>query len=69
MIYTAFCKQADDKGTVWIDTITADSLEEAKKNAIDACAADWLWQHQDLIECIGLAEGEVKILFWQDISE
>ena len=64
-IYTAFCIAADVRGTTWIDAIRADDLEHAGTVARELCAADWNCDPAH-VECIGIAEGNVTILHWQD---
>ena len=65
--YTAFCQQTDGKGTIWVSTFDAPSVEEAIELAINECALDW----EDLpanVHCLGIAEGDVNILHWEDIE-
>ena len=64
-IFTAFCRGSDGTGTTWISSIEAESADAAMEAAINECADDWECSPED-VECIGLAEGDVKILFWED---
>lgn len=65
MIYTAWCRDADGTGTVWICQIDAEDVDGAIQKAREECAADWEYP-VEAVECIGLAEGHVKILHWED---
>lgn len=66
--YTAFCQQASGKGTVWIDTVGAANQDEALEVARAGCAHDWNCEPDD-IHVLGLAEGDINILMWDDIDE
>ena len=72
MTFTAFCQDADGTGTVWIATVEADSVDQAKTKAVAACSEDWYGEEAknmaDSIKCIGLAEGDITILMWEDIN-
>lgn len=63
--YTAFCRDIDGEGTIWIEAVHADNLEHAGQVAREKCTADWNCDPAH-VECIGLAEGNVTILHWQD---
>lgn len=64
--YIAFCRKSDGTGSIWIQTVEAESVEDAKVRAIVECAADW-GMRTCFISCIGIAEGDINILFWEDI--
>lgn len=66
--YTAFCQQANGKGTIWVNNIDANTLEEAIDLAIQECALDWEYLVTQ-VHCLGIAEGDVNILHWEDIEE
>jgi hypothetical protein len=70
--FTAFCRDEDGTGTVWIDTVEAVSKVAAKKVARKKCAQDWGWLWRDKqgpswknVKCIGIAKGTIDILFWE----
>jgi hypothetical protein len=63
--FTAFCQQADGRGTTWINNVKAKDLEDAKHKAIGKCSFDWNYDPMDIV-CIGIAAGDVHILFWED---
>lgn len=65
--YTVFCQDTDDHGTTWINTIEADSVDDAIHEGHRACAEAW-GQELDTVHVLGVAEGEVDILHWQDIQ-
>lgn len=65
MIFTAFCRQANNCGTTWISTVEAESPDEAATVAVEKCATGWDHDPED-VSCIGIAEGDVNILMWDD---
>lgn len=56
--------QGDRQGT-YITEITAYSAREAMLQAIEECAAEWEADPRTLV-CLGVAEGSVAILAWDD---
>lgn len=67
-VYTGFCQEVTGKGTIWIGAIEADTQDEAINKARAECAVDWTCHEED-IHVLGLAEGDVNILVWEDIDE
>ncbi len=67
-LYTAFCQGADGRGTLWIDTVEAESVDEAVQLAIEHCANNWDCG-EDEVHCLGIAGGDVDILFWDDFED
>lgn len=67
--YTAFCKEAGCAfGTTWIDVIEVDPdlpIEEVIKAARQTCAEVW-GIDVEFITCIGIAEGNIQLLYWED---
>jgi hypothetical protein len=72
MTYTAFCQEADGTGTIWISSVEADSIPEAISKAVAACCEDWGGEDSGFdpgtVACLGLAEGDVKIAYWDDLA-
>lgn len=71
--YTAFCQEASGEGTIWISSIEATDLEDAKKVAKEMCLNDWnddsdIYDTDD-IHVLGIAEGDVEIKHWEDICD
>lgn len=66
--YTAFCQQTNGIGTIWIDSVQAKDLEEAKIAAQANCAADWDYKPED-VHVLGIAAGSVTILDWEDLYD
>jgi hypothetical protein len=73
--FTTFCREKTGRGTVWIASVEAEDLEAAKVQGRADCAADWDWASDDPeedmsddIEVIGVAEGNINILYWNDQS-
>jgi hypothetical protein len=78
--YTVFCRESNNTGTIWISTVLAESLEHTKSQGLAECCDDWngnpdpedaddfdhLHYTPDNVSVIGVAEGEVNILFWED---
>jgi len=74
MTYTVFCQQVNQHGTIHIDTVTASGPDSAIQAGRRQCLADWnggaaktdaLFTLED-IHCLGVAEGDVRIIHWQD---
>jgi len=72
--FTVFCQQADQLDTIYIDSVEAADLESAILAGREQCLADWNggtsggnapFTLED-IHCLGVAEGTVHILHWQD---
>lgn len=63
--FTAFCRHVSGRGTTWIDTVEAADQDAAIIEAEKACASAWDYS-VDRVQCIGLAAGDVTILFWED---
>jgi hypothetical protein len=72
--FTVFCQQADQLGTIHIDTVEATDLDTAIQVGREQYLADWNggarepdapFKLED-IHCLGVAEGDVRILHWQD---
>jgi hypothetical protein len=72
--FTVFCQQADQLGTIHIDIVEATDLDTAIQAGREQCLADWNggasepeapFKLED-IHCLGVAEGDVCILHWQD---
>lgn len=68
MTFTAFCQEDTGEGTIWIESFDSAGLEEAKEEAIALCAEAWGWP-VERIHLLGIAEGDVKILHWEDLCE
>jgi hypothetical protein len=68
--FTAFCQQADGKGTIWIGTVEVEenSCTVAAAAAREECAAAWGYDPEE-VHCLGLAVGDVDIVYWEDINE
>jgi hypothetical protein len=72
--FTVFCQQADQFGTIHIDTVEAADLKSAIQAGREQCLADWNGGASGPdapltlkdIHCLGVAEGDVTILHWQD---
>jgi len=74
--YIVFCQHVSGIGTIWIDSVKALHIEEAKSKALVACADDWncpvdcvrvLGVADDWnVRVLGVAEGFVEIIEWND---
>lgn len=64
--FTAFCQHASGTGTVWIDNVQAVDAKQAILLAPQRCAEDWEGVPVEHIRVLGLAEGDVEIVFWED---
>lgn len=65
--YTVFCQHVSGIGTIWIDSVKALHIEEAKELAIAACADDWGCNIEN-VRVLGVAEGVVEIIEWDDLE-
>ena len=63
--HTVFCQHVDGTGTVHIAPVNAIHIEKAKNKALVACADDWNYP-VDHVRVLGVAEGVVKIIEWND---
>ncbi len=72
--FTVFCQQADQLGTIHIDSVEAADLASAIQAGREQCLVDWnggpskpdaLFTLED-IHCLGVAAGDVTILHWND---
>lgn len=73
--FTVFCQEDNGKGTIWIGTITLENynwedppLDLITEKAIEQCADEWSYDDEEAkhIVCMGIAEGDVTILMWDD---
>jgi hypothetical protein len=70
MKVTAFCQQANGKGTIWIESFTTLyplNTDYIVKEARKRCAEAWDYAPED-VHCLGLIKGDVEILVWEDIE-
>jgi hypothetical protein len=75
--FTVFCQQENQLGTIHIDSVEAADLESAILAGREQCLADWnggtTGENAPFtladIHCLGVAEGDVNILHWQDQEE
>jgi hypothetical protein len=70
--FTVFCREANNEGTTWIGTVEARDAEHASELGAEQCSVEWgsggqNWSLDD-IAVIGVAEGSVNILKWDDIE-
>jgi hypothetical protein len=65
--YTAFCQHVSGRGTIWIDKVEGDDINDACERAAEACAADWECD-PDTVHVLGLAKGDCEIVIWEDIG-
>lgn len=63
--YTVFCRERGGLGTTWVGYVEAADHEAAVEVGRAQCAADWVFD-LDSIHVLGVAEGDVKILHWED---
>lgn len=71
-IYTAFCTGVSDQATTWIQAIHVpneprSNLEmRAAQQAKQECAEAWGCELKE-VHCLGLAEGNIEIAYWDDV--
>lgn len=70
--FTVFVREACNQGTTFITSVQAKDMEEASRLAREECAIEWrrdgagedcTW---DSLKVVGIAEGDVNILEWDD---
>ena len=66
--FTIFCRDASNTGTTYITAVDAPDIEAAKRLGLEECAEEW-GQEVDEIRVLGVAEGDVTILEWDDEFE
>lgn len=66
--YTVFCCSPDGKGTVWIASLEATSVDAARRKGRKRCAEDWSCSIDD-VHVLGVAAGDVNILYWSDTHD
>ena len=67
--YTAFCQESSGEGTIWIEAITVnddDSIDQVALQAMKACADAWGGDEED-VRCLGLLDGDCKVVHWEDL--
>ena len=73
-IFTVFCLQSDELGASHIGSVEAPDLESAILAGRRQCLNDWNGDQTgkdatftlEDIHCLGVAEGDVRILRWED---
>ena len=64
--YTVFCRDLDDpRSTTWISKVEAVDDDLAREDGRLQCADDWGYQPGD-VDVIGVLEGDVAVLQWDD---
>jgi pimeloyl-CoA synthetase len=66
--YTIFCQEKLGRGTIWIDSVEASSIEDAKERGIAKCSFDWNYDPLE-IHVLGVAAGTPNILEWIDLND
>jgi hypothetical protein len=66
--YTVFVQEASGRGTTYITAVYARSVDGAKDLALAECAENWHWDVDDL-RILGVAEGSVAIVEWEDLVD
>ena len=73
-VFTVFCQQNNGFGTIHIDSVEAPDFGSAILVGRRKCLNDWNGGHTgkdatftlEDIHCLGVAEGDVRILHWED---
>jgi len=63
--FTVWVSETSGQGTQFVQAFKASSIEDAKQRALEECAACWGQDLDDLF-VLGVAEGDVKVLEWND---
>jgi hypothetical protein len=75
--FTIFCQQVDKVGTIHINSVQAADIESAIQAGREQCLADWNGGNAESdapfiledIHCLGVAAGDVTILYWEDQTD
>lgn len=65
--FTVFVRASNNTGTTYITTVEAADTEEAKRIGLAECQDEWGYP-EDHLTVVGVAEGDVNILEWDDIK-
>lgn len=65
--FTGFCQEPNGCGTIWIESFDAKDREDAIDVARKLCAEAWDCK-EDGVHVLGIARGNVDILFWEDLN-
>ena len=66
-VYTVFLQHISG-GTTYVEAFDASDEDEAAETGRLSCATAWDCP-TDRIHVLGVAEGAVKILFWEDLGD
>jgi hypothetical protein len=64
--FTAWCCQAGGGGTIHISSFEATDLDHAIQTGMQTCMEDWQEENPANIHLLGIAQGDVEILYWKD---
>lgn len=67
--YTVFCQDCNGNGTTWIGSVRAHDADHAAIVGRKECAEEWGRQDISSVHVLGVAEGDVRIVFWEDIED
>jgi hypothetical protein len=63
--FTVFCRESSGEGTIYISSGIAATWQDAAVGVLAQCADAWEMS-PDEIDVIGVAEGDVTIIAWDD---
>jgi hypothetical protein len=63
--FTVFIVQANGHGTTYITGAQGRTINSAKNKALAECARDWK-ESKGNLRVLGVVEGDVRILEWDD---
>lgn len=66
--YTVFCQESSGRGTIWVSSVEANTYEEAISTGRAECASDWGYETRN-VHVLGVAEGSVHLVYWDDICD
>lgn len=68
--YTVFVRQFDNMGTTHVDCYSAETVEDAKTQALAQVMADWGDDYSaDDLHILGVAKGDVELVEWDDLGD
>lgn len=66
--YTIFCQEHDGKGTTHVSSHEAETADDAAALGVEETADDWGYD-EDEIRVLGIIEGDVNIIKWNDLED
>lgn len=63
--FTVWVAERSEQGTHFVQGFRADTIGDAKRQALEECAACWGYDQEDIM-VLGVVAGDVTVLEWND---